>query len=48
MAATDWRLIREEPHDCGTCPECGSPLNIWGICMNLQYHDDDTDPWRDQ
>lgn len=41
MAAADWRLVCEEPHDCGTCPICGSPLNIWGHCMDEKYHDEE-------
>lgn len=30
------------------CPYCGGIMNIWGHCMDCQFHDDPTEWWRDE
>lgn len=30
------------------CPYCGGIINVFGGCMDCQFHDDPTEWWRDE
>lgn len=30
------------------CPYCGGIINVFGNCMDCQFHDDPTEWWRDE
>lgn len=30
------------------CPYCGGIINVFGDCMDCQFHDDPTEWWMDE